>query len=284
MRPCLRVGALLQALAVILTPATGSAQSAPLSPELVQNLRFRSIGPAVTGGRIHDIEVSPQDLSTIYIATASGGVWKTINRGTTWTPIFDDQPVSTFGDVAIAPSDPNVVWAGTGEQNNRQSTSWGNGVYRSADGGATWVHRGLDDTRHIGRVIVHPANPDLVYVAALGNLWKASAERGVFKTVDGGRTWTKVLHVDTLTGVVDLVMDPEDPNTLVAASYLRLRRAWGFNGGGPGSGIHKTTDGGRAWRRLRTGLPSGDLGRIGLAIAPTNRLVLSATIEHRGEG
>ncbi|OGU05757.1 MAG: hypothetical protein A2W29_11320, partial [Gemmatimonadetes bacterium RBG_16_66_8] len=284
MRPCLRVGALLQALAVILTPATGSAQSAPLSPELVQNLRFRSIGPAVTGGRIHDIEVSPQDLSTIYIATASGGVWKTINRGTTWTPIFDDQPVSTFGDVAIAPSDPNVVWAGTGEQNNRQSTSWGNGVYRSADGGATWVHRGLDDTRHIGRVIVHPANPDLVYVAALGNLWKASAERGVFKTVDGGRTWTKVLHVDTLTGVVDLVMDPEDPNTLVAASYQRLRRAWGFNGGGPGSGIHKTTDGGRTWRRIRTGLPSGDLGRIGLAIAPTNRLVLSATIEHRGEG
>lgn len=271
-------------LALWLMPGRINGQQAPLTPDLLRGLRFREIGPAVTGGRIHDVEALPHEPSTIYVATASGGLWKTVNNGTTWTPIFDAQPVSTFGDVAIAPSDPNVIWAGTGEQNNRQSSSWGNGVYRSTDGGTTWVHLGLDETRHIGRVLVHPTNPDVAYVAALGNLWKSNPERGVFKTTDGGRTWTKVLYFDTLTGVVDLEMDPTDPNTLYAASYQRLRRAWGFNGGGPGSGIHKSTDGGRTWRRLRNGLPSGDIGRIGLAIAAGNRLVLSATIEHRGEG
>ncbi|MBI3982178.1 MAG: hypothetical protein HY337_04655 [Gemmatimonadetes bacterium] len=279
----LRNGALFAAFLMIL-PATASAQNGGLSPTLVRELRFRSIGPAVTGGRIHDVEALPHEPATIYVATASGGLWKTVNNGTTWTSIFDHQPVSTFGDVAIAPSDPNVIWAGTGEQNNRQSTSWGNGVYRSTDAGATWTHFGLDATRHIGRVLVHPTNPDIAYVAALGNLWKPTPERGVFRTTDGGRTWVKVLYVDTLTGVVDLVMDPADPNTLIAASYQRLRRAWGFNGGGPGSGIHKTTDGGRTWRRITAGLPRGDIGRIGLAMSATNRMVLNATVEHRGEG
>lgn len=269
---------------LLLLPAIAHAQTGALTTELVRQLKFRSIGPAVTGGRIHDVEALPQDPSTIYVATASGGLWKTVNHGTTWASIFDHQPVSTFGDIAIAPSDPAVIWAGTGEQNNRQSTSWGNGVYRSTDAGVTWAHLGLDETRHIGRVVVHPTNPDIAYVAALGNLWKPSPDRGVYKTTDGGRTWAKVLFVDTLTGVVDLVMDPTDPNTLVAASYQRLRRAWGFNGGGPGSGIHKTTDGGRTWRRVTGGLPAGPIGRIGLAIAATNRLVLTATIEHRGEG
>lgn len=284
MSPSLRGSALGIALVVASPGASMWGQDNPFTADLLRDLRFRSIGPAVTGGRIHDIEALPQDPSTIYVATASGGLWKTTNHGTTWMPIFDGQAVSTFGDVAIAPSDPNVIWAGTGEQNNRQSTSWGNGVYRSTDGGTTWTHLGLAETRHTGRVVVHPTNPDIAYVAALGNLWKPSPERGVFKTSDGGRTWTKVLYVDTLTGVVDLVMDPSDPNTLVAASYQRLRRAWGFNGGGPGSGIHKTTDGGRTWGRIRSGLPAGDIGRIGLAIAATNRLVLNATIEHRGEG
>jgi photosystem II stability/assembly factor-like uncharacterized protein len=283
MRSTLRLSGIATVL-LLTPPAVASGQEAPLTAELLRNLRFRSIGPAVTGGRIHDIEAAPQDLSTIYLATASGGLWKTANRGTTWTPIFQNQPVSTFGDIAIAPSDPNVIWAGTGEQNNRQSTSWGNGVYRSSDAGTTWTHLGLEETRHIGRVIVHPGNPDVAYVAALGNLWKPGAERGVFKTTDAGQTWSKVLYLDTLTGVVDLVMDPGDPNTLLAASYQRLRRAWGFNGGGPGSGLHKTTDGGLTWRRIRAGLPSGDIGRIGLAISATNRMVLNATVEHRGEG
>lgn len=163
-------------------------QPAPIATEALSDLQFRSIGPAVTGGRIHDVEVRPGDPSTIYAATASGGLWKTTNKGTTWQPLFDDQPVSTFGDVAPAPSNRQVVWAGTGEQNNRQSTAWGNGIYRSTDGGQSWTHLSLEKTRHIGRIQVHPRNPDVAYVAALGNLWAPSDARGVYKTTDGGET------------------------------------------------------------------------------------------------
>ncbi|MGH7531514.1 MAG: WD40/YVTN/BNR-like repeat-containing protein, partial [Gemmatimonadales bacterium] len=213
------------------------AVQSPQTP--FDSLHFRSIGPAVMGGRVHDVEAVPNDPAIVYVATATGGIWKSVNKGTTWTPIFDDQPVSTFGDVALAPSNPDVVWAGTGEQNNRQSTSWGNGVYRSTDGGKTWTHHGLAATRHIGRIRVHPRNPDVAYVAALGHLWAPTPDRGVYKTTDGGRTWSKVLYVDTLTGVVDLAMDPTNPDVLYAAAYQRLRRAWGFNGGGPKSGIYK---------------------------------------------
>jgi len=274
---------LVSIIAALLLPATTLGQTAQVSTELLSELRFRSIGPAVTGGRIHDVEALPDDPSMIYLATASGGLWKSVNKGTTWTPIFDDQPTSTFGDVAIAPADPLVIWAGTGEQNNRQSTSWGNGVYRSSDGGLTWTHLGLEETRHIGRVLVHPNDPDIAYVAALGNLWAPSQERGVYKTSDGGATWSQVLFVDTLTGVVDLVMDPSDSNILYAAAYQRLRRTWGFNGGGPGSGIYKTTDAGRSWRKLENGVPEGEVGRIGLAIAATNPRVLNATIQHAEE-
>ncbi|HEX7051443.1 MAG TPA: hypothetical protein VF188_14645 [Longimicrobiales bacterium] len=272
----------LIALAALAGPAFAQTRSAPAGP--FGELRFRSIGPAVTGGRIHDIEALPGDPATLYVATASGGLWKSVNHGTTWTPLFDDQPVSTFGDVAIAPSDPDVIWAGTGEQNNRQSSSWGNGVYRSTDGGRTWTHLGLVETRHIGKVLVHPEDPDRAYVAALGNLWKPGPERGVYRTTDGGRTWERVLFVDTLTGVVDLVMDPTDPNTLYAAAYQRLRRTWGFNGGGPGSGIYKSTDGGESWIELTNGIPAGDKGRIGLAIARTDPDVLIALIQHATEG
>jgi photosystem II stability/assembly factor-like uncharacterized protein len=281
MRSVCRSTTVIAALAALLIPGSrdAAAQNAPRTPQLLQELRFRSIGPAVTGGRIHDVEALPHDPSTLYLATASGGIWKSTNKGTTWTPIFDDQPVSTFGVVAIAPSNPEILWAGTGEQNNRQSTSWGNGVYRSLDSGATWRHLGLEATRHIGAIAVHPDDPDVAYVAALGNLWAPSPERGVYKTSDGGATWSRVLFVDTLTGVVNLVMDPSDPNTLYAAAYQRLRRTWGFNGGGPGSGIYKTTDGGDTWRELQNGLPSGDKGRIGLAIAQTNPRVLNAIVQ-----
>ncbi len=274
---------LVPVAAILTAPSSALAQTAPITSQLIQELRFRSIGPAVTGGRIHDVEVLPSDPSTIYLATASGGIWKSTNKGTTWTPIFERQAVSTFGVVAVAPSNSDIIWAGTGGQNNRQSTSWGNGVYRSTDGGATWTHLGLEDTRHIGAVAVHPTDPDIAYVGALGNLWAPSPERGVYMTTDGGTSWRKILFVDSLTGVVDLVMDPSDPSTLYAVAYQRLRRAWGFNGGGPGSGIYKTTDGGGTWNELTNGIPEGDRGRIGLAIAATNPSVLTATIQHATE-
>ncbi len=243
----------------------------------------RSIGPAVTGGRIHDVEARPDDPSTIFIATASGGLWKSVNRGHTWVDLWQDMPVSTFGDVALSPSDPDIMYAGTGEQNNRQSTSWGNGVYRSDDGGATWRHLGLEGTRHIGRVVVHPNDPDIVYVAAQGNLWRASSDRGVFKSVDGGSSWEKVLFVDDDTGATDLAINPTNPEIVYAATYQRRRRTWGFNGGGPGGAIHRSTDGGRTWTRLSDGLPAGDLGRIGIAIAPSNPRVLNALVQHETE-
>jgi len=269
----------LLSLAILPLPARAQA---PVNPWA--DLTFRSIGPAVMGGRIHDVQALPSDPSTVYIAAATGGLWASTNHGTTWAPIFDHEATSTFGVLAIAPSDPRVLWAGTGEQNNRQSSSWGNGVYRSTDGGAHWTHVGLDRTRAIGRIVVDPHDADVAYVAALGNLWKPSDARGVYKTTDGGRTWTRALFVDTLTGVVDLVMDPGDPRTLYAATYQRLRTPCCFNGGGPGSGIYRTTDGGATWQRLAGGLPAGDVGRIGLAISHRNGQRVYAIIEQPAAG
>ncbi len=260
-------------------PELATQEAASISSADLGALKARVIGPAVTGGRVHDVEALPSDPSTIFVASASGGLWKTTNRGITWTNVFDTMAVSTFGDVAIAPSNPSIVYAGTGEQNNRQSTSWGNGIYRSDDGGDSWKHLGLVETRHIGKVEVHPGNPDVVYVAALGNLWAPSSDRGVFKSTDGGATWEKVFFVDEFTGVVDMVLDPSNPDVLYAAAYQRLRRAWGFNGGGPGSGIFKTTDGGATWTELTKGIPAGDKGRIGLAISYSNPRVLNALIQ-----
>ena len=263
--------------ALALAPTIAFAQSP------FDSLHFRSIGPAATGGRVHDIEVDPKDPATIYIAAASGGVWKTTNHGTFWKPIFDSQADNTFGDLAIFPGDTKIVWAGTGEQNNRQSSSWGNGIYRSTDGGATWTHAGLSETRAIARVQLHPTNANIAYVAAAGNLWKANPERGVFKTTDAGKTWTKVLYVDTLTGATDLVMDPRDPNVLYAATYQRIRSAFGYNGGGPGSAIYKTTDGGATWKKLENGIPAGDKGRIAFSISQSNPNILIALVEHQTE-
>ena len=281
-RPSLRAALLVPLLLGLLSvPGALRAQdAAPIPPEYLSALQPRSIGPAVTGGRVHDVEALPSDPSVIFAATASGGLWKTTNRGITWRNVFDTMAVSTFGDVAFAPSDHRIMYAGTGEQNNRQSTSWGNGVYRSDDEGETWRHLGLTRTRHIGKVAVHPSDPDVVYVAALGNLWAPSEERGVFKTTDGGETWEKILYLDEHTGAVDLAMNPENPDIVYAATYQRLRRTWGFNGGGPGSGIHMTTDGGEHWTELTNGIPAGDKGRIGIAIARANPRVLNAVIQH----
>jgi len=236
------------------------------------------------GGRIDDFAVVESDLKIIYAGTASGGVWKTTNNGVTWEPIFDDQSTSTIGDVTVSQSNPDVVWVGTGEPNNRQSSSWGNGVYKSTDGGKNWTNMGLRDSHHIGRIVIHPANPDIVYVAALGHLWGPNKERGLFKTDDGGKTWTNTLFINENTGVVDVAMDPENPNTLYAAAYQRRRCGWGFNGGGPGSWLYKTTDGGETWIRLTEGLPPGDTGRIGIDIYRNNPNIVYAIVENKTGG
>ena len=261
------------------SPAFAQATGAPFD-----KLHFREIGPAATGGRIHDLQIDPTNPAVLYVGAASGGIWKSTSNGLMWKDIFAGQPDNTFGALAIFAGDTKIIWAGTGEQNNRQSSSWGGGVYRSTNGGDTWTFLGLHDTRAIGRVVLHPTDPNIAYVAAVGNLWKANPERGVFKTTDAGRTWAKVLYVDTLTGATDLLMDPRNPAVLYAATYQRLRKAFGFNGGGPGSAIYKSTDAGATWSPLTTGIPTGDKGRIGLAIAQSRPDVLVATIEHQGAG
>ena len=285
MRLALRSILLLTLIVVAapVVPRAGRAQAtAPASP--FDTLHFRDIGPGVTGGRIHDVQMDPKNPAVLYVASAGGGVWKTTNKGVTWKDIFGKQPDNTFGALAIFAGDTNIVWAGSGEQNNRQSSSWGGGVYRSTNGGDTWTYVGLHNTRSIGRVVLDPANANIAYVAAVGNLWAASPDRGVFKTTDAGRTWMKVLYVDDYTGATDLVMDPRDSRVLYAATYQRLRTACCFNGGGPGSAIHKSTDAGATWTKLEGGLPAGDKGRIGLAIAMSKPDVLIATVEHATAG
>ena len=267
-----------------LVAQTEASAAAHVHAPLAAGLKWRSIGPAVAGGRITDLEVVPGSQSLVYLGTASGGVWKSENHGTTWTPIFDDAGNLSVGDIAIAPSDPLEVWVGTGEANNRNSSPWGAGVYHSTDGGKTWRLTGLEETRHVGRIVVHPTNPDVVWVGALGHLFGPNEERGVYKTTDRGATWEKVLHVDENTGVVDLTIDPSDPSVLYAATYQRQRRAWGFVGGGPGSGVHKTTDGGRTWHELTNGLPEGDKGRIGLAISARTPSLVMAVVEAEDGG
>jgi photosystem II stability/assembly factor-like uncharacterized protein len=261
---------------LLLVAATASAQSP------FDSLKFRSIGPAATGGRVHDIEVDPTNPAIIYVASATGGIWKSTNHATSWEPVFEKMPENTFGDLAIFAGDPKIVWAGSGEQNNRQSSSWGSGVYRSTDGGATWTHVGLEKTASIGRVKLHPTDPNVAYVAAVGNLWKPTPDRGLYKTTDAGRTWTRVLYVDTLTGATDVAIDPRDPNVIYAATYQRIRAAFGFNGGGPGSALWKSTDAGATWTKLENGIPAGDKGRIQFDISRSNPDVLIALIETAG--
>jgi photosystem II stability/assembly factor-like uncharacterized protein len=256
------------------TPRAASAQS-PFDA-----MHVRSIGPAVMGGRLHDVEVDPRDPSTIYVGAAAGGLWKSTNKGTTWAPIFDTQADNTFGDIAIFAGDSKIVWAGTGEQNNRQSSSWGGGIYRSTDAGATWTFLGLKNSGSIGRVLLHPTDANIAWVAVVGDLWKPSSERGLYKTTDAGKTWTNILKVDSLTGANDVVMDPRNANVLYASMYQRLRSGFGFNGGGPGSALYKSEDGGATWRKIESGLPAGDKGRIGIAVAKSNPNVVVATVEH----
>ena len=241
---------------------------------------FRSIGPASMGGRIDDIAVPEQNPYTIYIAFATNGVWKSTNNGTTFTPIFETYGTHSVGDIAVAPSDPNIVWVGTGEPNNRQSSSYGDGIYKSTDAGKTFTKMGLEDSQSIGRIVIDPKDPNIVYVAVVGHLFGANKERGVFKTTDGGRTWNNVKFIDEDTGFTDLVMDASDSKTLYAASYQRRRTNYGFNGGGPGSGIWKTVDAGKTWKKLEGGgLPEGLLGRIGLDVSRSNPNIVYAQME-----
>jgi photosystem II stability/assembly factor-like uncharacterized protein len=252
------------------------------SPDpILRNFTWRSIGPANMGGRIDDIAAVESNPSTFYVGFATGGLWKTTNNGTTFTPIFDEQPVTSIGDIAIAPSDPNVVYVGTGEPNNRQSSSFGAGMFKSTDAGKTWKQIGLVETQSIARVVVHPKDPNTVYVAAIGHLFGPNRERGVYKTTDGGATWTNTKFIDPDTGFTDLVMDPAAPTTLYAASYQRRRVPWGFNGGGTGSGIWKTTDAGKTWTKLTgNGLPDNPIiGRIGLDVARSKPGTIYASIE-----
>lgn len=261
-------------------PAAGPAVSAA---DIANSIPYRSIGPTRQSGRFVDFAVPLQRPHTFYAATGSGGLWKTENNGQTFEPIFDHEKVFSIGDIAVAPSNPDILWVGTGEANNSRSTYWGDGIYKSIDAGKTWRNMGLPESHHIGRIVIHPANPDIVYVAALGHLYSENPERGLYKTTDGGRTWTMSLEVvldGRHVGVVDVAMDPSAPDTLYAAAYDRLRKPWTYQIGGPGSGIFKTVDAGRTWTKLENGLPGGILGRIGLAVYPKNPKIVYVCVEN----
>jgi len=267
------------AAGLCLLVTAGGAGAQVGAEHLIRDLAWRNIGPANMSGRVTDIEALDDDYRFVIVASASGGVWKSVNAGTTWEPIFDDYGAASIGSVAIFQPDPDLIWVGTGEPNNRNSVAWGNGIYKSTDGGETFTHMGLEDTHQISHVLTHPTDPDIVYVGAIGHLWGYSGDRGVFKTTDGGRNWERIFYKGPETGCSALVMDPREPETLYAGMYQRLRRPWRFDSGGPDGGIFKTTDGGNTWRELTNGLPPGDTGKIGLAISRSNPDVLAACVE-----
>lgn len=249
-------------------------------------LELRSIGPAINGGRIADIDFHPKEEGTWYVGVGSGNVWKTTNAGTTFEPIFDDQSSYSIGSVEVDPNRPNVVWVGTGENVGGRHVGYGDGVYKSTDGGGSWENMGLEASEHISTMIVHPEDSDVVYVSAQGPLWDSGGQRGLYKTTDGGETWTKVLGGNEWTGVTDLIMDPRDPDVLYAATWQRHRTKWAYMGGGPGSGIHKSTDGGETWKEVTRGLPSSNMGKIGLAISPQrpDTVYAAITLDRRTGG
>jgi photosystem II stability/assembly factor-like uncharacterized protein len=251
----------------------------PMSSPTFNGLKLRSIGPAFTSGRVVGFAVDPNNSAKYFVASASGGVWKTVNDGTTWTPVFDKEGSYSIGAIALDPKNPLTVWVGTGENNSQRSVSYGNGLYRSDDGGKSWKNVGLKTSEHIGRIAIDPKDSNTVYVAAQGPLWGPGGDRGLFKTTDGGRTWKKVLSISEHTGVSDVVIDPQNPETLYASSYQRRRHMWTLIGGGPESALYKSTDAGATWNKLKAGLPATEMGRIGLAISPVDSNVIYATVE-----
>ncbi len=249
--------------------------------EYFSGLKSRSIGPAGMSGRIACVDVVVTNPRTMYVGTATGGIWKSVDGGVTWKPIFDDQSTSSIGDITIDPSNPEIVWIGTGEANPRNSVGVGRGVFKTLDGGENWQFLGLEKTEKISRLLLNPNNPNMAYVAAMGTTWGENPERGVFKTVDGGTTWEKILFVDDKTGAADLAMDPSNPNRLLAAMWEHRRKPWFFNSGGPGSGLYLSADGGETWKKLspKEGLPEGELGRIGIAFSHSQPNIVYALIE-----
>ena len=265
-------------LAMMLAILPASAQNAARKDPF-ESLRFRSIGPANMSGRVTDIAVNESNPYEFYVAAATGGLWKTSDNGVTFKPVFENQSVSSIGTVTVDQREPRTIWIGTGEATNRQSSGWGDGVYKSTDGGATWANMGLRNTQRIARIIVDPTNSDIVYVAAPGHLWGPNAERGLFKTTDAGKTWTAILSRDENTGVVDVAVDPSDPQTLYAAQYQHRRTPFGFVGGGPGSGLYKSLDAGATWTQLTSGLPTGTVGRISISIYAKDPRIVYVSVE-----
>lgn len=250
-------------------------------------LQWRAVGPRMQGGRIESIDVAAGSDSTIYVGAGAGNLWKTTNNGITWRPIFEKESTFTIGDVAVAPSNPDVVWVGTGEVLMARSSYAGTGVFKSTDAGETWTNMGLTDSHHIARVVIHPDDPDTVWVAVIGHLYSENEERGVFRTTNGGADWDRVLYVDDRTGAIEVVIDPSDPDVLYAAMWERSRKAWGHTTNGPGSGVYKSTDGGASWEQLGDGLASGaglpvggNIGRIGLAVARSKPNVVYALVDN----
>src|SRR5437588_1695879 len=255
------------------------AQESKYGEKTFAGLELRSLGPALTSGRIIDLAVDPRDARVWYVATAGGGVWKTTNAGTNFTPIFDDQKSFSIGCVTVDPHDSLVVWVGSGENNSQRSVSMGDGVYKSVDGGRSWTNVGLAKSEHIGKIVVDPRDSNVVYVAAQGPLWAPGGDRGLYKTTDGGKGWMPALTISENTGVTDVVLDPTNPDILYASAYQRRRHVFTLIDGGPESAIYKSTDAGATWNKVTSGLPSVDIGRIGLAISPADPTVVYAAVE-----
>lgn len=258
---------------------TGAPVEKDSIPFSLNTLSFRSIGPALMSGRIFDLAINPQNSSEYYVGVASGGVWKTVNNGVTYEPIFDGEGSFSIGAVTLDPNNPYTVWVGTGEANNQRSVAYGDGIYRSDDGGKSWKNMGLTKSEHIARIVIDPTNSNTIYAAAYGPLWSNGGERGIYKSVDGGATWKECLKVSQYTGFCDVLMDPRDHHVLYAVAHQRQRKVYGFVDGGTESAVYKTTDGGATWNKLTNGLPGGDVGRIGLALAPSNPDILYAIVE-----
>ena len=281
-----RWGRAVSLSALALAGATITAQSGPPADPLIQDLSWRNIGNANPVGRISSIDALDDNWAHVIVGSASGGVYKSTSGGVQWEPIFDHYGAASIGDVKINQQNPDIIWVGTGEECGRNSAAWGDGVYKSTDGGATFTRVGLEDTFNIGKIVLHPTNPDIVYVAAIGNIYGPIGERGFFKTTDGGASWTKLaggLPNDAQTGAIDAVMDPSNPDVLYVGFWQRIRYPWALNSGGPNSGLFKTTNGGQSWTELTNGLPPGDTGKYGLAISRSNPQVVMAHIEHEGQ-